>query len=42
MIACVFILGDVRGDLSMESVMLDTVADAAAAMASLCPERSCC
>jgi cation diffusion facilitator family transporter len=32
MMACAFILGDVRGDLSMESVMLDTVADAAAAM----------
>jgi cobalt-zinc-cadmium efflux system protein len=31
MIACAFILGDVAGDLSMESVMLDTVADAAAA-----------
>jgi len=32
MIACAFILGDVTGDLSMESVMLDTVADAAAAI----------
>jgi cobalt-zinc-cadmium efflux system protein len=32
MIACAFILGDVEGDLSMESVMLDTVADAAAAV----------
>ena len=32
MIACAFILGDVEGDLSMESVMLDTVADAAAAI----------
>jgi cobalt-zinc-cadmium efflux system protein len=32
MIACAFILGDVGGDLGMESVMLDTVADAAAAM----------
>jgi Co/Zn/Cd efflux system component len=30
MIGCAFILGDVEGDLSMESVMLDTVADAAA------------
>lgn len=32
MIACAVILGEVEGDLSMESVMLDTVADAAAAM----------
>jgi cobalt-zinc-cadmium efflux system protein len=32
MIACAFILGDVEGDLSMEWVMLDTVADAAAAI----------
>jgi len=32
MIACAFILGNVEGDLSMESVMLDTVADAAAAI----------
>jgi len=32
MIACAIILGDVEGDLSMESVMLDTVADAAAAV----------
>jgi cobalt-zinc-cadmium efflux system protein len=32
MIACAFILGDVQGDLSMESVMLDTLADAAAAI----------
>lgn len=32
MIACAFILGDVGGDLSMESVMLDTIADAAAAI----------
>jgi cobalt-zinc-cadmium efflux system protein len=32
MVACAFILGDVEGDLSMESVMLDTVADAAAAI----------
>lgn len=32
MIACAFILGDVGGDLGMESVMLDTVADAAAAL----------
>lgn len=32
MIACAFILGDVEGDLNMESVMLDTVADAAAAI----------
>jgi cobalt-zinc-cadmium efflux system protein len=31
MIVCAFILGDVRADLSMQSVMLDTVADAAAA-----------
>jgi cobalt-zinc-cadmium efflux system protein len=32
MIACAWILGDVEGDLNMESVMLDTVADAAAAI----------
>lgn len=32
MIGCAFILGDVEGDLNMESVMLDTVADAAAAI----------
>jgi cobalt-zinc-cadmium efflux system protein len=32
MVACAVILGDVAGDLSMESVMLDTVADAAAAI----------
>jgi cobalt-zinc-cadmium efflux system protein len=32
MIACALILGDVAGDLSMQSVMLDTVADAAAAV----------
>ena len=32
MIACAFILGDVAGDLSMESVMLDSIADAAAAI----------
>ncbi len=32
MIGCAFILGNVEGDLSMESVMLDTVADAAAAI----------
>lgn len=32
MISCALILGDVEGDLSMESVMLDTVADAAAAI----------
>ena len=32
MIACARILGDVEGDLNMESVMLDTVADAAAAI----------
>jgi cobalt-zinc-cadmium efflux system protein len=32
MIACAYVLGDVGGDLSMESVMLDTVADAAAAI----------
>jgi cobalt-zinc-cadmium efflux system protein len=32
MIACAFILGDVAGDLNMQSVMLDTVADAAAAL----------
>ena len=32
MVACALILGDVEGDLNMESVMLDTVADAAAAI----------
>jgi cobalt-zinc-cadmium efflux system protein len=32
MIACAFILGDAEGDVSMESVMLDTVTDAAAAI----------
>ena len=32
MIACARILGDVEGDLNMESVMLDSVADAAAAI----------
>jgi cobalt-zinc-cadmium efflux system protein len=32
MIACAFILGDAGGDLGMESVMLDTIADAAAAL----------
>jgi cobalt-zinc-cadmium efflux system protein len=32
MIGCAFILGNVESDLSMESVMLDTVADAAAAI----------
>jgi len=32
MIVCAFILGNVEGDLNMESVMLDTVADAAAAI----------
>jgi cobalt-zinc-cadmium efflux system protein len=32
MIACALILGNVKGDLNMESVMLDTVADAAAAI----------
>jgi cobalt-zinc-cadmium efflux system protein len=32
MVACALILGNVEGDLSMESVMLDTVADAAAAI----------
>jgi len=32
MIACAVILGDVAGDLNMQSVMLDTVADAAAAV----------
>lgn len=32
MIACACILGSVEGDLNMESVMLDTVADAAAAI----------
>ena len=32
MIACALILGDVHDDLNMQSVMLDTVADAAAAI----------
>lgn len=32
MVTCAVILGDVEGDLSMRSVMLDTVADAAAAI----------
>jgi cobalt-zinc-cadmium efflux system protein len=32
MIVCAFILGNVAGDLNMESMMLDTVADAAAAI----------
>jgi cobalt-zinc-cadmium efflux system protein len=32
MISCALILGGVEGDLSMESVMLDTVADACAAI----------
>ncbi|MGH2852622.1 MAG: cation diffusion facilitator family transporter [Solirubrobacteraceae bacterium] len=32
MIVCAVILGDVAGDLNMQSVMLDTVADAAAAI----------
>jgi cobalt-zinc-cadmium efflux system protein len=32
MVTCALILGDVAGDLNMESVMLDTVADAAAAI----------
>ena len=32
MLACALILGEVQGDLNMESVMLDTVADAAAAI----------
>jgi cobalt-zinc-cadmium efflux system protein len=32
MITCALILGDVEGDLNMQSVMLDTVADAAAAL----------
>lgn len=32
MVACAFILGNVEHDLNMESVMLDTVADAAAAI----------
>ena len=32
MVASAFILGDAGGDLGMESVMLDTVADAAAAL----------
>jgi cobalt-zinc-cadmium efflux system protein len=32
MIACAFILGSVESDLNMESVMLDTLADAAAAV----------
>jgi cobalt-zinc-cadmium efflux system protein len=32
MILCAAILGDVAGDLNMQSVMLDTIADAAAAI----------
>jgi cobalt-zinc-cadmium efflux system protein len=32
MIACALILGDVSGDLSLQSVVLDSVADAAAAL----------
>ncbi len=32
MVACALILGDVEDDLSMQSVMLDTLADAAAAL----------
>ena len=32
MVACALVLGDVSGDLSMESVMLDSLADAAAAI----------
>ncbi len=32
MVACALILGDVEDDLSMQSVMLDTLADAAAAI----------
>jgi cobalt-zinc-cadmium efflux system protein len=32
MIGCAVMLGNVKGDLNMESVMLDTVADAAAAI----------
>ena len=32
MVLCAFVLGDVSGDLSMESVMLDSLADAAAAI----------
>jgi cobalt-zinc-cadmium efflux system protein len=32
MIACALVLGDVAGDLNMQSVMLDTLADAAAAV----------
>jgi len=32
MIGCALILGDVGGDIGMQSVMLDTVADAAAAL----------
>jgi cobalt-zinc-cadmium efflux system protein len=32
MVACALILGNVHGDLNMQSVMLDTVADAAAAL----------
>ena len=32
MILCAVILGDVAGDLNMQSVMLDTIADAAAAI----------
>ena len=31
MVACAFILGDVEGELGMQSVMLDSLADAAAA-----------
>ncbi len=32
MVACALVLGDVSGDLNMESVMLDSLADAAAAI----------
>lgn len=32
MIGCAFVLGEAGGDLNMESVLLDTVADAAAAL----------
>jgi cobalt-zinc-cadmium efflux system protein len=32
MVVCAMILGDVHGDLNMQSVMLDTIADAAAAL----------
>jgi cobalt-zinc-cadmium efflux system protein len=32
MIVCVLILGNVKGDLNMESVLLDTIADAASAI----------